>query len=110
MYEMGKTHSTCRSDSTILALANMPHWSLLKAYCYFFSEGTLVMSAIDLPHALFSGDYSPIAPSSRPLIPSCSLIRCKPAQVYQNHLGSTVPLNPVYHIIYLGHYLVWALP
>jgi hypothetical protein len=42
------------------------------------------------------------APSLRPLVPSGSLIRYEPVQVYYNEPRSRVPLDPVYHIIYPG--------
>jgi hypothetical protein len=30
--------------------------------------------------------------------------------MYHHHPQSRVPLDPAYHIIYAGDYLVWALP
>jgi hypothetical protein len=35
---------------------------------------------------------------------------CEPVQVYYHHLKPGIPLDPVYHIIYPGDYLVWAFP
>jgi hypothetical protein len=82
----------------------MPHCSTLRLFVpnglqvyhnFFFSEGC-ACDACDWPRfpSLWlssCGDYSPTAPaapSSRPLIPSSSLIRCKPVQVYHHHLCS----------------------
>jgi hypothetical protein len=59
------------------------------------------------------GDHSPTAisvPSLWALVPSSSLLRCQPVQVYYHHPRPMVPLDPVYHIIYLGDYLLWAFP
>jgi hypothetical protein len=38
------------------------------------------------------GDYSPTAPSLRPLVPNGSLIRCEPVQVYHHHSYSMAVL------------------
>jgi hypothetical protein len=89
----------------------------LQTYRHFFSKGC-VCDVCDWPRLPFPwlgshGDYSPTAPTApslRPLNLSGSLIRCKPVQVYHHEPLSRVPLDPVYHIIYLGDNLVWASP
>jgi hypothetical protein len=53
---------------------------------------------------------SPTASTSRLLVPSLSLTRCELVQTHHQHLCSRVPLDPIHHVIYLGDYLVWALP
>jgi hypothetical protein len=96
----------------------MLHCSLLKAICpkwptgvppFLLFWGLCLVSPSSLWLSLH-GVYSPTAPSLRPLIPSGSLIRCEAVQVYHHQPQSRVPLDPVYHIIYMGDYLVWALP
>jgi hypothetical protein len=103
----------------------MPHCSLLKAICPEYPTGVLpflfwgvcfwrLLSALAFfPVALFARRLTPTAPttpSSRPLIPSASPITCDPVHLYHHHSRCRIPLDPVYHIIYLGDCLVWALP
>jgi hypothetical protein len=57
----------------------------------------------------FHSVYSPTAPSLRPLVLSGSLISCELVQVHHNQPRSSILLDPIY-IIYLGQYLVQALP
>jgi hypothetical protein len=103
----------------------MPHCSLVKlfvqsgllAYDYFFFSECCdfdVCDHLSLPYTwlISYNSYSPIAPTApslRPFVPSGSLIRCEPAQVCKFYHRSKVPLDPVYHVIYPGDYLVWAL-
>jgi hypothetical protein len=61
-----------------------------KAYRYFFfSEGCACdvcdRRRLPSPWLSFRSDYSPAAPSLRPLVMSGSLIRCVPVQVYHLH-------------------------
>jgi hypothetical protein len=84
---------------------------------YFFSEGCAcdVCDRSRLPSSWLGshGDCSPTAvaaPFLRPLVPSSSLIRCEPVQMYPYHPRSRVPLDPIYHVIYPRDYRVWALP
>jgi hypothetical protein len=71
-----------------------------------------LVSPSSLWHGLNSVYFptAPVAPSLRPLIQSGSLTRCKLVQVYHHQPRSMVLMDPVYHIIYLGDYFVWALP
>jgi hypothetical protein len=72
----------------------------LQAYCHFFFSKSCSCDICDWSHlpSLWLGsrdDYSPTvltAPSSRSLVPSCSLIRCEPVQVYHHHLCSRAVL------------------
>jgi hypothetical protein len=72
----------------------------LQAYCHFFFPEGCACDICDRPHLPSPwigshGAYSPTAPdasSLRPLIPSGSLIRCKPVQVYHHQPRSRVPL------------------
>jgi hypothetical protein len=57
--------------------------------------------------------HSPTAHTSvswRTPVPSSSLIKCASVQVYNHQPISGVLLDPIYHIIYPGVYLTWALP
>jgi hypothetical protein len=80
--------------------------SHLPASCSFLS--------LSLSLSLCGGcsPTAPTAPSLRLLVPSSSLIRCEPVQVYHHHPRPRVPLDPVYYeyIINPGDYFVWALP
>jgi hypothetical protein len=72
----------------------------LQAYRhFFFSEGCACDNCNQprLPSLWLSshGDYSPTAPSLRPLVLSSFLIRCKPVQVYHHQLRSRVPFHSV---------------
>jgi hypothetical protein len=51
-----------------------------------------------------------LLPPLRPLVLSNSLIRCEPVQAYHHEPPYSVPLDPVYHVIFLGYYLISALP
>jgi hypothetical protein len=79
----------------------------IQAYCHLFFSMGCAWSHLP-PCALDCSVYSPTATSLWPLIPSRSLISCKLVQVYHHQPRSRSPLDPVYHIIYLGYYLVWA--
>jgi hypothetical protein len=71
------------------------------------------ISATDIhPWSDLHGDCStatPTALSLRPLVPSCSLVRCETIQVYYHQLRSRVPLDHVHHIVDSGDYLVLEL-
>jgi hypothetical protein len=97
----------------------MPHCSLLKATG--LEQPTATCCACDVcdqPGLLSMwldshDDYSPTSPSLHSLwllTPSNSLTRWEQVEVYYYHPRSRVLLDPVYHIIYLGDYLVWDLP
>jgi hypothetical protein len=108
--------TSCIAPSLRLFVIFVPN-SLQANRHFFFSEGCVCdicdRSHLPSPRLGSHGDYSPTipaAPSLRPLVLSGSLIRCEPFQVYHHHPRSRVPLDTVYHIIYLGDYLVWALP
>jgi hypothetical protein len=96
----------------------MLHSSLLKAiaYCHVFSEGCAcdVYDRPRLPSPSLGShfDYSPTVPdahSLRPLVPSSSLIRSEPVQVYCHECLPKVLLDTAYNTIYPGNYPVWAL-
>jgi hypothetical protein len=59
---------------------------------YVVPRAVLLTSVIGL---VSEGDYCPTAPSLRPLIPSGSLIRCEPVQVYHHQPYSRVPFRSV---------------
>jgi hypothetical protein len=91
--------------------------SLQAYYHFFYSEGCAcdVCDRPRLPSPWLGshGDESstpPAAPSLRPLVPSRSLMRCEPVQVYHHQPRSMAPLGPVYHFIYPVDHLVWPLP
>jgi hypothetical protein len=70
----------------------------LQAYRhFFFSEGYACDICVrPRPPSMWlgsHGDYSPSAPSLRPVIPSSSLIRCDPVQVYHHQPWSRVPFQ-----------------
>jgi hypothetical protein len=61
----------------------------------------------------FCGSYSTTAtliPSLGALVSSGTLIRCELIQVYHHHPRPRIPLDSVYHIVYVGDYPVWAFP
>jgi hypothetical protein len=67
--------------------------NILQAYHHIFSEGCAcdISDRSHLPSLWLGshGDHSPTAPAApslRPLILSCSLIRCEPVKVYHLHL------------------------
>jgi hypothetical protein len=72
----------------------------LRAYCHFFFSKGCACDVCDrscLPSLWLTshGDYSPVAPavpSLRPLLPSGSLVRCGPGQMYHHQLQSVVLL------------------
>jgi hypothetical protein len=87
----------------------------IQAYQHFFFSESCTCNICDqpcLPSPWLSshGDCSPTAPSLRSLVLSGSLIKWKVVQVYHHQPQSMFLLDPVYHIIYLGCYLVRALP
>jgi hypothetical protein len=90
----------------------------IQAYRHFFFSEDCACNVCDRLHLPFlwlcsHDDYSPTAPAApslRPLVSISTLIRCEPVQVYHHHPRSRVPLDPAYHNIYPGDYLVWALP
>jgi hypothetical protein len=89
-----------------------------QAYHHFFFSTCCACDVCDRPGLpspwlCSHGNYSPTAPSLCslwPLVPNSSLTRCESVQVYHHHPWSRVLLDPVYHIIYLWDYLMWALP
>jgi hypothetical protein len=86
----------------------------LAVYRLSFSQRFLLAtSPVPRLFRFFCGVWSSTdttAPSLRALFWSNSLVSCAPFQVYYHHPGSRVSLDPVYHIINSGEYLVWALP
>jgi hypothetical protein len=104
-WSLPSNRSTCHTASTY----RCHHFLLSEGYAY---------DVCDWPHVpspwLGSQDdqspTAPAAPSLRLLALTGSLKRFKPVQVYHHHPRSRVPLSPVYHIIYMAHYLVWAHP
>jgi hypothetical protein len=105
--------STCYIDPSLRLLVQ----NRLNAYLHFFFSEGCACDVCNRPRitSQWHGshcDYSPsapAAPSLRQLVPSGSLIRCDPVQMYHHQSRCTVPLHPVCHIIYPGDYLVWAL-
>jgi hypothetical protein len=93
-------------DSTFIVWVNMPTAaslrllvpSSLQAYNhFFFPEGcncdVCDRHRLPSPWRGSQGDYSPTvpaAPSLRPLVPSGSLIRYQPVQLYHHHLSTKV--------------------
>jgi hypothetical protein len=73
-----------------------PSLRLFEAYHHFFISEVCAYDVCDTPRLpspwlCFHGDYSATAtstPSLRPLVPSGSLIRYEPVQMYQYHLCS----------------------
>jgi hypothetical protein len=105
--------STCYTAASLRLFGT----NSLQAYRYFFVLEGCACAVCDrpsFPSTLLGshGDNSPTdpaAPSLRPLVPSASLTRCEPVQVYYHHPRPRIRLDPVYHIIYPGDYLVRAL-
>jgi hypothetical protein len=72
-----------------------------------------LVSFLPVARFLSRNVHSPTAHTSlswRTPVPSSSLVKCASVQVYHHQPISGVLLDPVYHIIYPGDYLIWALP
>jgi hypothetical protein len=93
-----------------------PFWRIfvlnsLQVYNYFFFLGLCLWCLWLVPPSPWLGSYgefSPTAPTLRPLVLSGSRIRCELVQVYHHQPQSRVLLDSLYHI-YPDDYLLWAL-
>jgi hypothetical protein len=103
--------STCH---IALSLEILIQNSLQACHHYFFSEGYTCdvcdRPSLSSPWLGSHGDYSSTAPSLKPLVPRGSLKSCELVKVYHHYPRYRVRLDPVWHIIYGGDYLIWALP
>jgi hypothetical protein len=112
---LSKCSTSCRASSLKLLVSN----SLQVSRHFFFSfSEECTCGVCNRPHLsslrLASHvDYSPVAPTApslNPHVSSGSVIRCEPVQLYHRHPLSRVSLAILYHITFLGDYIVWTLP